>query len=102
MNTYIIGGVERIINQVDTYDEYYGTNGMNADEIFANSRADRAYMKELQKVTVSKLVEFSGGNSVVLPMVKFVNSREFKAGSELEKARKMEEFYTQESIKLYV
>ena len=49
----IIGGVERVINQVDTYVEYRGgaskVNHMSTGEILDASRADRLLKKESQK-----------------------------------------------------
>ncbi len=100
MAVHIIAGVERIINQVDTYNEYNNTLNMTADEIFTNSRADRAYYKELQKSVHKKIQEFIGGsNHSHLPAVNHIQGFTIKGGTELEKARKMEEFYTLESIK---
>jgi hypothetical protein len=98
---YTIGGVERIIAQVDTYADYNNTDNMTAQEIFDNSRADKAFLKELQKSTIAKIVEFSGGVSVNLPTVKFLHACDIlSGGTEIEKARKLEEHYTQESIEI--
>lgn len=102
MSLFIIGGVERIIDQVESYGSYEDISDMTADEIFTNARGDRLYKKELHKVMNKKINEFFGGKDFIeLPLINFKNCHEF-SGTNFEKAKKLEEYYAEESSKLYL
>jgi hypothetical protein len=97
---HTIAGVDRIIDQVGTFSEYNDVSKMSANEIFYGARADRAYYKELQKSMHKKMSAFIGGATFVhLPIVAPITAADVVGGTELEKAHKLEEYYTFESAK---
>lgn len=106
MPLHVIGGVERQIEQVRSYAEYNDTSEMTPAEIFDNSRANRLYLKELEKTVGAKMAAFYGGADYIeLPVVEFVNLNkipgEFIGGSAVETADNIEQFYAEQAKQLY-
>lgn len=99
----IIGGVERVINQVDTFVEYSGGEvaNMTASDIFYNSRADRLskkiYQMEMDKIaiTIARGVQF-----VKLPKLLNKDIDKFEGVTNVDKARNAEHYYAKKAAKM--
>lgn len=98
----IIGGVERKINQVDTYVEYMGGNVGNktAEEIFTESRAGKLFDKVLQLRMDDTAIAVARGQSVVLQPISRPAISSFDGKTNVEKAKNAEMFYANEAAKI--
>lgn len=98
----IIGGVERKINQVDTYVEYMGgkVNHKTAEEIFTESRAGKLFDKVLQLRMDDAALAISRGEPVVLQPISRPAISSFEGSTNVEKAKNAEIFYANEAAKI--
>lgn len=98
----MIGGVERKINQVNTYVEYNGGNvlGQTADEIFYGARADKLLDKVIQ-LTMDKIaIDVANGLPVELPTINKPVISSFSGDNNVERARNAEIFYANEAARI--
>lgn len=98
-----IGGVERVINQVDTFVEYSGgdVSGMTATEIFYGARADRLSKKVLQMETDNLALQLARGVQFLkLPKILYGNIDEFEGDTNVDKARNAEIHYAKKAAKI--
>ena len=100
----IIGGVERQINQVDTFVEYKGGSeitNMTATEIFYGARADRLSKKVLQMEVDGLALQLAkGAQYMKLPKISYGNIDEFEGDTNIDKARNAEIYYAKKAAKL--
>jgi hypothetical protein len=88
----IVGGVERVISQVDTF-VMYGGKVETVGQVLEDSRADRLMKKEFQKKTVHNLTHLDEYQT--LPSIATVNPKIMKSRtSVVKKAKHIEKIYS--------
>ena len=92
MDIVLIGGIERKINMVKTYKKYNGNTNLPPKEIIENSRANRLYYKELQKLVQNKVNSFKNNDFIELPEIEKLDydNRKYKSKNNYQAAIKME------------
>lgn len=107
VTTVIIGGVQRVINQVGSYDEYHGIKkGDTVGDILEKSRASRLAQKELEKYYGGVEMAIAVGELVpnVLIDLPSINWHTEKFGEVREagrKASKLERNYAKQASRIY-
>jgi hypothetical protein len=101
----IIGGVNRRIDQVDTYLEYIELNGGDSvGEILTKSRADRLVRKVQQNVGSKQMVEIATGEAdfIEVPEVDYPEDvMELRGGDAVDMARELEYSFAQQASAMY-
>jgi hypothetical protein len=88
----IVGGVERVISQVDTF-VMYGGKVETVGQVLEDSRADRLMKKEFQKKTVYNLTHLDEYQT--LPSIATVNPKVLKSRTDVvKKAKHIEKMYS--------
>jgi len=101
----VIGGVERNINQVDTFVEYKGgesaVRNMTATDIFYGARADKLSKKVLQLEVENLAIALSKGNDYIeLPKMPNRDIESFEGNDNIDKARNAEHYYARKAAKI--
>jgi hypothetical protein len=101
----IVGGVERDINQVETYAEYLGGKALEdktAEDIFYGARANKLADKIIQLQMDKAAVRISKGESISIPVIDLPSVSSFSGGSNVEKAKNAELHYANEMSKFVI
>jgi hypothetical protein len=88
----IIGGEERVVEQVETFAEYTDTTGMSANDIFYGARANKLFDKVIQKEVDKLAISLSRGEPIELMPIVHPNPDEFTGGA-IERAKQLEYYY---------
>ena len=100
----IIGGVERQVNQIETYAEYMGGKdklaNKTADEIFHESRANKLHDKVLQLTFDKAALSLSQGKTISFPSIIRKPIESFEGETNYDKAVNAEIFYAEQACVL--
>jgi len=100
----IIGGVERNINQVQTYIEYSGGVNQNVGEILEGARADRLVRKVQQIVGSKQIAEIASGDRDIAEIPEVETPDELLGiygGDAVKMAIEIEQSYANQAMNMY-